>query len=192
MSVVHIAADDDAVFLLAVTISSDGLIRVFNLTPVTSHDEALDLEPIAQYDTKHSRLTCLSAVGFNPDASLADAEDEAEGNLEGPASDMENFEEDDDNELDDEEIDAENSDEELARLEEEVRQAREAGVVIDEDGGVVIPDEDEDEDDEEGEEDEDDDDEEENEEGDEEDGDDDEGDDDDEEEEEEEEEAEEA
>ena len=151
VGVVHVAAEDDTVFLLATTISSDGLIRVFNLTPVTSHDESLDLEAIAEYDTKHSRLTCLSTVGFNPDSGAGDAEDEVEDAPEDEeiASDF------DDDEASDE--GDENSDEELARLEEEVRMAREAGVKFDEDGGIILEegDEEEEDDDEDDEDDED-------------------------------------
>ena len=43
------------------TISSDGKVRLYDLAalPLTS-DEKTQLEPIAEYDTKGTRLTCLT------------------------------------------------------------------------------------------------------------------------------------
>ena len=111
----HIQADDQTQHVLFTTISSDGLIRVFRVD-----GSRLEHEASAHYDTKKSRLTCLSSVGFDPDATEFD-EDEEEENDE----DKEKVDDDDDEDYDDE-ID----NEELARLEEEVRQAREAGIII--------------------------------------------------------------
>lgn len=110
----HIQADDQTEHVLFTTISSDGLIRVFRVD-----ESRLEHEASAHYDTKKSRLTCLSSVGFDPDATEFD-EDEEE--------DDEDEEEADDD--DDEDYDDEIDNEELARLEEEVRQAREAGIII--------------------------------------------------------------
>ena len=145
-------------FVLAATISSDGFIRVFDLTDALEGKDIIELEAAVQYDTKQSRLTCMSVCGFDPELSALDAEDELE----------EDVEDEDEGEIDDEDDaldttideddaeDAEDSDEELARLEEEVQRAREAGLVIDDEEGIIMEgDEDEeDEEDEEGDEDE--------------------------------------
>lgn len=44
------------------TISSDGKIRLYDLAvvPIAGQPELLDIEPVAEYDTKGSRLTCMS------------------------------------------------------------------------------------------------------------------------------------
>lgn len=49
---------------LACTISSDGCIRTFDLAPILSSkaDNAIELQAIAEYDTKGSRLTCLTVA----------------------------------------------------------------------------------------------------------------------------------
>ncbi|KLO19291.1 WD40 repeat-like protein [Schizopora paradoxa] len=49
---------------LACTISSDGWIRVFDLAPILSSkaDNVIELQAIATYDTKGSRLTCLTVA----------------------------------------------------------------------------------------------------------------------------------
>ena len=46
---------------MVTTISSDGKVRLYDLAalPLTS-DEKTQLEPIAEYDTKGTRLTCLT------------------------------------------------------------------------------------------------------------------------------------
>lgn len=47
---------------LACTISSDGWIRTFDLAPVFSSnlDSPIELQSIAEYDTRGSRLTCMT------------------------------------------------------------------------------------------------------------------------------------
>lgn len=47
---------------LACTISSDGWLRTFDLAPVLSSklDSTIELQSIAEYDTKGSRLTCMT------------------------------------------------------------------------------------------------------------------------------------
>ncbi|WFD00099.1 Protein mak11 [Malassezia yamatoensis] len=113
---------------------SDGWIRVFNMTPLTATDEFLELESIASYDTKHSRLTCLSAVGFNPESTAAEGEEDTQDIDPSPMLDA-----DDESLLSESEAEAdEDSEEELARLEKEVQQAREAGIVVDEEGNMVL------------------------------------------------------
>ena len=110
----HIQADDQTQHVLFTTISSDGLIRVFRVD-----GSRLEHEASAHYDTKKSRLTCLSSVGFDPDATEFDEDEEEEDDEDEEEVDEE--EEDYDDDIDNEE---------LARLEEEVRRAREAGIII--------------------------------------------------------------
>lgn len=125
------------VFPLASTISSDGFVRVFDLTPLLSGTDVDEVESIAAYDTKHSRLTCLAVAGFDP-VSKDDVEAIAAG--DDGSSDMEDSDEDAYNSVPEDE-DSEN---ELARLEDEVKRARETGLVIDDDGVLLEGDEDED------------------------------------------------
>lgn len=142
-------------FVLAATISSDGFIRVFDLTDALEGKDIIELEAAVQYDTKQSRLTCMSVCGFYPELSALDAEDELEEDVED--EDEEEIDDEDDaldTTIDEDDAeDAEDSDEELARLEEEVQRAREAGLVIDDEEGIIMEG-DEDEEDEEGDEDE--------------------------------------
>lgn len=112
----HIQADDQTQHLLVTTISSDGFIRVFRVD-----ESRLEHEALAHYDTKKSRLTCLSSVGFDPDATELDVDEEEEG---------EDDDEEDEEGEETQDYDDDNDSEELARLEEEVRQAREAGIII--------------------------------------------------------------
>lgn len=143
-------ADDGTEHVAVTTISSDGFIRVFDLD--TSSDT--DLEAVGEYDTKKSRLTCLSAVGYDELASMGNL-DEAPVDDEDDALDED---EEGDNvdasiDVDVDEVDVpsdEDTDEELARLEEEVRQARAAGIIVE--GMDEEDDEDEDEQEDEGEE----------------------------------------
>lgn len=142
-------------FVLAATISSDGFIRVFDLTDALEGKDIIELEAAVQYDTKQSRLTCMSVCGFDPELSALDAEGELEEDVED--EDEEEIDDEDDaldTTIDEDDAeDAEDSDEELARLEEEVQRAREAGLVIDDEEGIIMEG-DEDEEDEEGDEDE--------------------------------------
>ncbi|KAI0675592.1 WD40 repeat-like protein [Trametes maxima] len=47
--------------MLVCTISSDGFVRLYDLARLpTSYTEKLQLEPVAQYDTKGTRLTCVA------------------------------------------------------------------------------------------------------------------------------------
>lgn len=121
----HICADDGSEHVVVTTISSDGFIRVFDLD--ASRDA--DLQAVGEYNTKKSRLTCLSAVGYDELASTSDGDDE-------PVDDEDDALHDDmDAEFDEDVGDVgadsdEDTDEELARLEEEVRQARAAGIIV--------------------------------------------------------------
>lgn len=85
---------------IATTISSDGFIN-FYLLP-RSLEQSLNvpqqLQPVSNYDTKGSRLTCLTAVGVGNDrttvASAADAESEDEDSSSEEESDSLDAEED--------------------------------------------------------------------------------------------------
>ncbi|KAI0831978.1 WD40 repeat-like protein [Trametes gibbosa] len=56
---------------LVCTISSDGKVRLFDLAalPVSSEEKTL-LEPVTEYDTKGTRLTCLALADGDSDAKL--------------------------------------------------------------------------------------------------------------------------
>ena len=77
---------------LACTISSDGWIRTFDLAPILSSttDNAIELQAIAEYDTKGSRLTCLTVA----DGELVD-ENRAKNSKRKRADEDEVVEEDD-------------------------------------------------------------------------------------------------
>lgn len=113
---------DGSEHVLATTISSDGYVRVFSLADALRSGDKPELESVAEFNTKRSRLTCLSVVGFDVAAEMGDLEEEPEG--EG----LDAFDEEDEEEANDEDSDAE-----LERLEEQVRQAREAGLVLEDD-----------------------------------------------------------
>ncbi|WFD34783.1 Protein mak11 [Malassezia cuniculi] len=124
----------DADETLAATISSDGFIRVFNLGEIIGG--AKTAVAIAEYNTKRSRLTCLSVAGY---LEAGDAMEEEEAAAD---EDEDDEDEDEDEDEDGEEYDEDAIDAELEELEEKVRRAREAGIVFEDD------DDDDDEDDE--------------------------------------------
>lgn len=144
-----VCADDGTEHVVISTISSDGWIRVFDLDV---SGQTLELEAVGGYDTKKSRLTCLSAVGFDP--ASTDATDDAQDEEET----LNEWDDDEDLDADADDADAdrdEDTDEELARLEEEVRQARAAGIIIEgmeEEEEQEVADEDDDDKEKEGEE----------------------------------------
>lgn len=110
--------------IVATTISSDGKIRLYNITSsVTSVDaqekEIVVLQPFGTHDTGGARLTCLDVVGGSGGgAQIAanDAEEEEDG---------EEVEKDEEGELDQAEI------EELYNLLDLVEEAKRQGVDID-------------------------------------------------------------
>ncbi|KAH9851888.1 WD40 repeat-like protein [Lenzites betulinus] len=80
---------------LVCTISSDGKVRLFDLAvlPVSAQEKA-QLEPIAEYDTKGTRLTCLTLADGDTDANPSvngkrKREDDEDGDEEGPEHDAE-------------------------------------------------------------------------------------------------------
>ncbi|WFD29941.1 Protein mak11 [Malassezia sp. CBS 17886] len=119
--------------MLAATISSDGFIRTFDLTAAVDGGGAVRcVDAIASYDTGGSRLTSMSVVGYNAGAGVGledeNEDEDEEDNNEDPV-DADAFSDDD--------VDAaEDSEEELARLEEQVREARAAGLVFEGDEEV--------------------------------------------------------
>lgn len=128
----HVHTEEGEKRVMATTISSDGYIRVFDATAAVAERRAnvLEINPIAEYNTKGYRLTCLSVVGASDkdatagDASIADAEP-----IDATLSDLGDV----DDELEDASDDLVDDEEELARLEEQVRLAREAGLTFDDD-----------------------------------------------------------
>lgn len=143
--------------LTATTISSDGIVRVFDLGPLVSSSSSLPealadgssvltIRPCAEHSTKGARLTCLSVVGG--DGSLpskaGDEEDDEEEEGEDAFAGFSSGEEDDDaEESDDEEIadSLDPEEKELKKLEGILREARRQGIDLDELMRVGVPDE---------------------------------------------------
>ncbi|KAN0061474.1 Protein mak11 [Thecaphora frezii] len=125
---------------VASTISSDGFIRVFDLSRIVSHlptsasaaqpVEAYEQSPVSveaagSYNTKGTRLTCLSTVGIPESLTAADDEDgqeQAEGIIasEGEEEDEE----------DEEVVDEKAEEEELKRLEKAIKDAQAKGLKL--------------------------------------------------------------
>ncbi|KDN52379.1 WD40 repeat-like protein [Tilletiaria anomala UBC 951] len=142
--------------LAAVTISSDGLIRAFDLSPLVAAvgssraDETaspLELPSAASYDTKGSRLTCLSVAGVlgAPSASTSGVSKASSGDQ---ADEEDNDEKDEDSaeevdlvdtdefvlegaSEDDEEPDTDAEEEELRELQKQIDEAKAAGMLED-------------------------------------------------------------
>ncbi|PWN51651.1 WD40 repeat-like protein [Violaceomyces palustris] len=135
--------------LLATTISSDGLIRVFDLSPIVGRDlgktkgevEVVEVQSLAEYDTNMSRLTCLDVVGISEEEDGGHDGVGEEEELIGSDGEEEEEEEDEEGI----EIDTEEEEEELERLQETIRKAKEQGLVLEDDDS----DQEEDDDDEE-------------------------------------------
>lgn len=75
---------------LCAAISSDGTIRTFNLSILNvpgSSDEVQTLQPLSIYDTKGSRLTCMTAVSVKDDRTTTYAESVASGSDSEDSSD---------------------------------------------------------------------------------------------------------
>ena len=86
---IHIALPEGASrnsTTIVATISSDGKLRLYDLAALpSSSEEKTQLEPIAEYDTKGTRLTCLTLadgdganVPANGKRKRGDDEDEDE------------------------------------------------------------------------------------------------------------------
>ncbi len=175
------AHDSKARSYVAVTISSDGFIRTFDLSPIVNKlsseertlaeyaEQITSVESNAQFDTKGTRLTCLTAVGVAGNANAgADQDEEEDADVLGSDEDATLQAEEDSEE--EEEVDEEAEDEELKALEKALKDAQEKGLDLGDleellDGGEEIDldddedDEEDDEDDEEAEEEEEDEDE---------------------------------
>lgn len=64
--------------LLAITISSDGFVRAFDLSALTKSSKQVQLECVAAYNTKGTRLTCLdvASAGYEDEGDAEESEDE--------------------------------------------------------------------------------------------------------------------
>lgn len=64
--------------LLAITISSDGFVRAFNLNVLTPSSKQVQLECVSAYDTKGTRLTCLdvASAGYEDEGGAEESEEE--------------------------------------------------------------------------------------------------------------------
>lgn len=128
VSVLPVLVPSGGTSYVATTISSDGLIRVFDLTAIvtaTAAGAVVETQCIAQFDTKGTRLTCLTTVG-TLDADTAhhqdpsdDDDDEAIASDDDEAT-LESAEED--------EIDTVAEDEELQALEKALSDAQAQGL----------------------------------------------------------------
>ena len=78
------------------TISSDGKIRLYDLAvvPIAGQPELLDIEPVAEYDTKGSRLTCMSLADGEVVLPLSSNKRKRGGVDEGRGEDLEAKEDD--------------------------------------------------------------------------------------------------
>ena len=76
---------------IACTVSSDGLIHAFDLAMVPDSDEVMEkveIAPVAAYDTKGTRLTCLTLADGNV-ISAGEKRKEREGEDEGDEQESE-------------------------------------------------------------------------------------------------------
>lgn len=108
--------------VVATTISSDGKIRLYNITEAvqskTSSEAAKDIEPMGTHDTGGARLTCLDVVGG---AGGSTNTDDA---LELEADTLDDDDDDGETELDQAEI------EELYDLLDLVEEAKRQGIAV--------------------------------------------------------------
>ena len=137
----------------AVTISSDGFVRVFDLFSLPAHlkksngKEAAvpELASIASYDSRGSRLTCLSVVAVMEPAGkgAAAAVEAGQGDEDSEAGDEDEEAEDEEqkgstdvvagDDFQDEDVDTDAEEEELQKLEEQIEEAKAAGLLESED-----------------------------------------------------------
>ncbi|CAO1636948.1 unnamed protein product [Jaminaea pallidilutea] len=145
ISLQPLLVQDGSEVLTATTISSDGLVRIFDVRSFVQKDAQHDtaspavIQSCAEFDTKGARLTCLSVVGgdgsidgqnaLDDDDDVDDDQDENDGGSRkrGAPSDSE-YESD----FTDGEADAQEDEEtELKRLEDMLRQAQKEGIDLD-------------------------------------------------------------
>ncbi|CBQ68694.1 related to MAK11 protein (maintenance of killer toxin-encoding satellite M1 dsRNA) [Sporisorium reilianum SRZ2] len=134
---------------VATTISSDGLIRTFDLGAIVGSlsstqrtlaqyaAHVVSVESNAQFDTKGTRLTCLTAVGVAGSVSGGAEQDEAE-DADVIGSDEEEEES---------EVDVEAEDAELKALERALKDAQAKGLDLEDLEGLLDSDDDDEEDD---------------------------------------------
>lgn len=153
----------NATSCVAITISSDGLIRTFDLstiisslssTPRTRSEYAssiVSIESNAHFDTKGTRLTCLTAVGI-PSSTHANADQQEQEDDEVDVIDSADEDEEES------EVDVEAEDAELKALERALKDAQQKGLDLADLEGLLDGDDDEDDQDENDDDDDDDDD----------------------------------
>ncbi|TIA91397.1 hypothetical protein E3P99_01112 [Wallemia hederae] len=91
--------------LLAITISSDGFVRAFDLNVLKPSSEQVQLEAVASYDTKGTRLTCLdvASAGYEDTVDADESEDEQEEEEAHEEEDEEEQESEPEEEVEDDE-----------------------------------------------------------------------------------------
>lgn len=148
IAVLPVKVSEGARSYVAVTISSDGFIRTFDLSSIVNKlsgdrrpleayaGEVVSVESVAEYDTKGTRLTCLTAVGVAGGASADAEEEEAEEEVIGS---------DDDEAEESDEVDEQAEDDELKALERALKDAQAQGLDL-EDLEALLDGEDEDDD----------------------------------------------
>ena len=102
---------------IVISISSDGTIKTFSLASLenaVAGDQTMQIEALSSYDTKGTRLTCLTAVAVNDDRSTTAAASVRDEDSDSDASDSDEISGD---EQEPEEIEGE---EEQSEEEEEV------------------------------------------------------------------------
>lgn len=108
---------------IVASISSDGTIKTFSLASLEVPSVAAEpkqIEPLSSYDTKGSRLTCLTAIAVSDDrtttaaASIRDEDSDSEdsGSEANDVEDDLTEEEDEDDEEEEAELDGEDDEEE--------------------------------------------------------------------------------
>ncbi|CDU25399.1 related to MAK11 protein (maintenance of killer toxin-encoding satellite M1 dsRNA) [Sporisorium scitamineum] len=141
---------------VGVTISSDGFIRTFDLSPIVNSltstertlsqyaEQVVSVESNVQFDTKGTRLTCLTAVGVAGAANgAADQDEQDDADVIG--SDEEEEEEEEEEEDEESDVDMEAEDEELKALERALKDAQEKGLDLEDLEGLLDNDDDDDE-----------------------------------------------
>ncbi|EIM19418.1 WD40 repeat-like protein [Wallemia mellicola CBS 633.66] len=68
--------------LTAITISSDGFVRAFDLTPLKPSSKQEKLECVSSYDTKGTRLTCLDVASAGYEVDNGEESEEEQENEE--------------------------------------------------------------------------------------------------------------
>ncbi|SPO29364.1 related to MAK11 protein (maintenance of killer toxin-encoding satellite M1 dsRNA) [Ustilago trichophora] len=150
-------AQDKAQSYVAITISSDGFIRTFDLSAIVNSlssqerslaeyaERVVSVESNAQFDTKGTRLTCLTAVGVAGNVSAEQEEEEEDVDVLGSDEDEEAVSLQGEDDSEDEDVDEEAEDEELKALERALKEAQEKGLDLEDLAGLLNEDSDDEE-----------------------------------------------